>query len=188
MDILSKKTIVFVSLVLLISCSSTSDMKFEQKSLLQIEREERAGVRYHKRGDYKNAFRKLSTSAKWGMKQPQYLLGIMFLKGQHVEQSIEIGMGWLGVANEVDINEWKDLYDDIYNKLSAQQKITVDKKVELYIHQYGMKAQNLSCVRGSTIYSTRKKIYCQLRVNGVSQLYDVEGSPELDKVDASVTR
>jgi hypothetical protein len=182
------KTMVFVSLVLLISCSSTSDMKLVQKSLLQIEVEERAGVRYHKQGDYKNAFKKLSASAKWGMKQPQYLLGVMFLKGQHVEQSIEIGMGWLGVANEVDIKEWRDLYDGIYNKLSTQQKIAVDEKVELYVNQYGIKAQNLSCVRGDTIYSAKIRIYCQLRTDGIRQLYDIEGTPESIKVDAGVTK
>lgn len=171
------KTTLLLSIAILASCTTPPSVNLIHKTQLKIEIEERAGVKYHKQGDYKKAFNKLSASAQWGMKQPQYLLGIMFLKGQYVKPSIEIGMGWLGVANEVDIKEWRDLYDSIYNKLTTQQKKSVNKKVDLYIKKYGMETHNLRCKKNSTIYSAKIRIYCQLRAGKTTPRYAIEGSP-----------
>ena len=49
-------------------------------------------------GRYKSAFQLLSDAASKGMKESQYLLSLMFLKGEGVDKNILIGLGWLGVA------------------------------------------------------------------------------------------
>jgi len=46
----------------------------------------------------------------------------MFLKGQYVEQSTLIGMGWLGVAIEAEVEEWEDLFKDIYSKTPLEDE------------------------------------------------------------------
>ncbi len=40
-----------------------------------------------------------------GLKEAQYYLDFMYLKGQHVQQSVGLGMAWLGVACETKIPE-----------------------------------------------------------------------------------
>lgn len=156
----------------------SADRKVEHKSSIEIEASERAGVRYHKRGDYKKAFELLGESAQWGMKQPQYLLGIMYLKGQYVDQSILTGMAWLGVATEIDIKEWRSTYDQIYSKLNVKQKAHIDDRVAIYIEMYGMKTQHLACSRRSSLESAKNKIHCERRADKISPLYELDSVPE----------
>ena len=153
------------------------DGKIERKSYAKLYRELRAGVKHHKRGNYKKAYEKLSVCAQWGLKQAQYLMAFMYLKGQYVEQSVEIGMGWLGVAKEVEIKEWSDTYDNVYKMLSPQQQALVDKKVDKYIKQYGMEVQKIDCVNKARLGGGKIEPHCQKRVNAITPLYELENAP-----------
>ena len=44
----------------------------------------------------------------------------MFLKGYHVEQSTLLGMGWLGVATEVETEDWSDQYRALYSSATPE--------------------------------------------------------------------
>ena len=82
---------------------------------------ERHGIRLHRKGDYKKAYKKLYEAATWGLKYSQYFLAIMYLKGQYIKQDIIIGMGLLAVENEADIKGRKKLFENIYASLSDKQ-------------------------------------------------------------------
>ncbi|HFB65166.1 MAG TPA: hypothetical protein ENJ60_06455 [Aeromonadales bacterium] len=172
------KKIILIALILIPAINYASERKVKIKYLSSIERDERVGVRYYKRGEYKKAFKILSESAQWGMKQPQYLMAIMYLKGQYVKQSIATGMAWLGVATEIDIEDWKKTFDGIYNKLNEKQQAYIDKKVALYIQLYGMKTHNLACNKRQALDSRKVRIHCELRVDRVSPRYELENDPE----------
>jgi len=48
----------------------------------------------------------LKLPAEQGLKQSQYLIGFMYLKRDYVQGSLINGLAWLGVANEVNLEDW----------------------------------------------------------------------------------
>ena len=85
----------------------------------EIEQGQNKAVELYEDGKYEEAFEESSIAAQRGMKTAQYLLGIMFLKGEYVQQSLPIGMAWLGVASEADQDDWHATYKQVYDSLPA---------------------------------------------------------------------
>ena len=114
------KTVFYLLMLLfLISCKSTS---VNIKEIGVIDRQQKSGIKFYENGEYEKAFHELSELAAWGYKDSQYALAFMFLKGLYVEQSILIGMGWLGVAAESNIEEWTALFDKLYSSATDEDK------------------------------------------------------------------
>jgi hypothetical protein len=97
----------------------------------------------------------------------------MFLKGQHVKQSVVLGMGWLGVAIESNVAEWKGEFAKFYDAAPIELQSEIDLKVEEYIVKFGMKAQGITCVEGINKVIKRYQIKC-VRGDKVSTLYPIE--------------
>lgn len=156
---------------------STADAQYHDakaESIVQMYEDEERGLRYYERGEFDRAFEYLSETATRGLKESQYILAFMFLKGQHVERSILIGMGWLGVAMESGNEDWINLYDGLYGKANAAQQAMIDGKVEQYRRQYGMRAMNVSCAQQAVTGSRRLERRC-LKVEGpTNTIYPVE--------------
>mgnify|MGYP006173792415 FL=1 len=104
------KTLVFVILfsIFLTSCKSTDTVR---KSTVFLEMKEINGIKQYEKGNYEEAFNLLKEPAAWGYKGSQYALAFIFLKGNHVQQSTLLGMGWLGVAKEANVKEWTEQYN-----------------------------------------------------------------------------
>lgn len=147
-------------------------------SIERLERQETTGLRYYDRGNYQKAFDELSATAARGLKHSQYILAFMFLKGQHVDQSILLGMGWLGVAIESGEPEWIELYESLYQRSTPEQKVLIDAKVAHYIEQYGMVAQNVSCSRRPVAGSRRAESRCLKQAEKPYPLFPVEVKPQ----------
>jgi hypothetical protein len=149
----------------------------QMEDLERLDRQESTGLRYYDRGDFQLAFENLSATAARGMKKSQYILAFMFFKGQYVDPSVLLGMGWLGVAIESEEPEWIELYQTVYQRLSADERALVDAKVAQYVEQYGMLAQNVSCSRRPQTGSRKIESHC-IKVDGkISPLYPVELKP-----------
>lgn len=140
---LGKNTILIVfSFLLVFGCQST---QIERKTRLSLKLDEINGIKAYKEGDFQKALELLKTPATWGYKGSQYTIAFMFLKGQYVQQSTLLGMGWLGVATEVETEDWSEQYSAFYAAASPTQKLQIDKIVEEYIRRYGMVAQHITC-------------------------------------------
>jgi TPR repeat protein len=131
------------------------------------------GIAQYKKGNYEKAFHLLKEPASLGYKGSQYALAYMFLKGQYVEQSVLLGMGWLGVATEANVKEWQEQFTLFYSYASVQQKQEIDNIVDEYIRRYGLKAQHVTCQKSINTSSNRVDIKCH-KYEGLSTLYDVE--------------
>lgn len=165
--------LLLLAIILLLNTGAVKAER-ETKSFYTIARETKNGVRYHKRKDYEKAYQYLSVSAQWGIKEAQYLLGIMFLNGEYVDRSIDKGMAWLGVANEIEIKDWKSAYDEIYNQLNDAQQKYIDVKVLQYIEYYGMGSQHLDCRRTAYVGSRKASVLCEKIPYKFSKLYPIE--------------
>ena len=89
-------------------------------------------------------------------------MGIMFLKGEYVDQSlaIAIGMAWLGVAGEADQDDWHATYKQIYETLPANLQAVVDAKLATYIELYGVRTQKIRCARRARTGQRRIEEIC----------------------------
>jgi len=177
------KKLLFVSItlfmqLLIAGCQSTSNPSTKNPSIrlkpaLSVALQEVDGIKKYKAGKYKEAFELLKTPATWGYKGAQYAIAFMFLKGQHVQQSTLLGMGWLGVATEAKTSEWFEQYQSFYNAASADEKLKIDKIVAKYIRRYGMKAQHITCRRSKNrgVLSFKQKCY---KSDKLSTIYEID--------------
>lgn len=148
----------------------TSIMEYFHK----IQPTSRSGSEHYRKGQYKQAYNKLSFMAVRGFKQSQYLLGIMYLKGQHVEQSVLKGMSWLGVANESKLSkDWLVQFQQIYNKLSSTQQSIINSSVTEYINKYGTLNNGVSCDRKLSGVSRKILVQC-VKEEGFYRVYSDE--------------
>ena len=161
--------LLFAALPIQASASDREVISYQY--LLKIEKR---GVRHYKRGDYEKAFEALGESARWGLKQSQYFLGFMFLKGQHVDQSIVLGMGWLGVALEADIDEWTQTFETIYEAASPEMRARIDVKVAEYVEKFGAKTQRVTCTKRPQIGSRRPHAECFKVPETITPWYELE--------------
>ena len=121
---------------------------------------ERSGIRAYQAGNYESAFEKLSNTATKGLKESQYLVALMLLKGQGVSKSTLGGLGWLGVAIESGNEEWTEIYNKMYESLNQDQRATIDEQVRKYVEKYGSKTQGISCSNRPLTGSHRVELRC----------------------------
>ncbi|MGB2741168.1 MAG: sel1 repeat family protein [Cognaticolwellia sp.] len=164
--------ILFLLLVslLLISCKSTGILI---KDIDIIDKQQKWGVTLYERGDYEGAFNELSELAAWGYKDAQYALAFMFLKGQYVEQSTLIGMGWLGVAAESGREEWDTLLQNMYSKASNEDKEKFDIIIKDYKSKFGLKAQHVTCRKSTNGMSKRIIMKCT-KNDTLTTVYEID--------------
>ena len=136
------------------------------------------GADAHKKGDFSSAYDNLSFDAQSGMKEAQYLLGFMYLKGEYVQRSIPVGMAWLGTALEIENKDWSALYSRVYHSLNEQQQVFIDRKVSQYIDIYGMDIQNVDCQLTSVIGSRKLAQRCTKQADRLTPLFSMEDIPE----------
>ncbi|MCF2860000.1 sel1 repeat family protein [Pseudoalteromonas sp. SMS1] len=165
-----KFLITILILAVLPSCQSNRAII---KGIDAIQKQERKGIKLYQQGQYADAYEALGELATWGYKDAQYYLAFMFLKGQHLEQSTLIGMGWLGVAAESDIKEWVNLYNALYAKATPQMRTKIDAVVADYKQKFGMKAQFVSCRKTQTPPSMKIAIKCT-KEDKISKVYPID--------------
>ncbi|MFT5209912.1 MAG: TPR repeat protein [Flavobacterium sp.] len=151
---------------LLITFGSTllAEDKITQAKFAELQRMENAGVKQFKKDSFKKAYKKLILPAKQGLKQSQYLIGFMYLRGHHVEQSLVEGLAWIGVAKEAAVDDWSKTYDAVYGLTTEDQRAKLKPLQALYIKRYGLETQQLECVNRSKSGSRRLVIECVKRI------------------------
>jgi len=164
---------IFIVLILLLIVSSCASTDTIRKTTYSLEVKEFNGIKHYKNGDYEKAFNLLKEPAAWGYKGSQYAIAFMFLKGQHVQQSTLLGMGWLGVAKEANVQEWSDQYDAFYKSAPKTKQLEFDKIKEVYIKRYGLVAQDITCRKSTSAKSRRIRMECH-KYNGLGVLYDID--------------
>ncbi len=168
-----KKVIVFLVFILLFWVSSCASTDTIRKTTASLETKEFNGIKHYKNGEFKKAFNLLKEPAAWGYKGSQYAIAFMFLKGEYVEQSTLLGMGWLGVAKEANVKEWSKQYDAFYSTATKAQKLKFDKIKDVYIQRYGLVAQDVTCRKSTSAKSKRVRIDCH-KYNGTGVLYNID--------------
>lgn len=119
------------------------------------------GIKHYRAENFDKAFDLLGRTAVQGDKESQYLIGLMYLKGQGVDKHQLRGLAWMKTACESEMKKWVRDYKKITKKLNQQQLARVDKQAEQYVRLYGMQAQNVTCKNESIVGSYRKQYVCR---------------------------
>lgn len=144
----------------------------------QVLRQFEQGAVAYEKGDFETAYADLSLAAQRGVKDAQYLLGFMYLRGEYAPQSLPVGLAWIGTALEVDNEDWLALYTQVYSRLTPQQQVYIDTRVDKYIELYGMETQRMSCRKTARTGSRRKILQCVKTEDVNTPLYSLEAMPE----------
>ena len=168
------KRTLLILIASLVPLSATAEMyELEQLSAL-IDKEAR-GLRAYTGGRYESAFNMLSDTASIGLKESQYVLALMFLKGEYVDKSILIGLGWLGVAIESGNEEWNNTFNTLYESMNDAQRAMIDAKVNDYVAKYGTAIQGIACKKRTAAGSRRIEVRCDKSV-GNYPVHEIETS------------
>jgi len=157
-----------------ISVTAADDTK-TFKSLRDLEEEFTKGAKFYQKEKYEKAYPIFAELSQWGIKSAQSLLGTMYIQGQHVGPSIERGLAWLGVANELGgYKSSKANFDYVYNQLNDEQKKIIDVKVQSYIAKFGAKTQNITCKKKKGLGSNIPVQACSKTPGSNSPLHSIE--------------
>ena len=118
---------LLILIATLMSLSANAEM-YEMEQIRALYDKELSGVRAYLDGRFESSFRLLSDTARKGMKESQYLLSLMFMKGEGVDKSVLIGLGWLGVAIESGNEEWNNTFNTLYEAMSDAQRAMIDSR------------------------------------------------------------
>ena len=168
-----RRTFLFL-IPLLVSFSATAEM-FESERIYALHDKELRGARAYVDGRFESAFKLLRDTASKGLKESQYLLSLMFLKGEGVNKNILIGLGWLGVAIESGDEEWNNTFKTLYDSMNDTQKAMIDEKVKDYVAKYGGVVQGVNCANRSAAGSREVGMRCD-KSPGNYPVYETEGS------------
>lgn len=169
-----KFALLLLATFLLVSCGSTENSRdFKQVSIMDLGFKENRGIKAYRNNEFERAFELLTEPAQHGYKGAQYAIGFMFLKGQHVEQSVVIGMAWLAVATEADVKDWREQYQQFYDAASAELKAKIDKKAADYIAKYGKITQDITCQDGISRFTASTRVKC-FKGDRPSVIYPIE--------------
>lgn len=144
------------------------------KSLRDLDEGLKKSVEYYRKEDYASAYPIVAELSQWGLKDAQAILGSMYIQGQHVEQSTERGMAWLGVAKEAKTQKAATkTFKMIYKQLNADQKSYIDNMVDGYIAKFGVKAQRFKCSKRTAVGSNIPTRSCKRLPNSNSVLHPI---------------
>lgn len=136
---------IWLALALSASVPCASFAQEERQSVLALEDDEAQGLNYYSRARFEDAYPLIWSAARRGLKKAQYTLGLMYVKGEFVEQDLVKGAAWLGVSTETRIEEWVDTFHTITSALDETQGTAAREKLGKYIEYYGMEVQGISC-------------------------------------------
>lgn len=98
-----------------------------------------------RRGNFADFYEDVLKFARYGEKYPQYLLGVMLLKGDGVQQDVAQGIVWMRLSLEQKNTEWQRAYDKVVDAIPAEQLASIEPMFELYKARYGVDTQYMSC-------------------------------------------
>ena len=136
---------IWLALALSMSVPPASFAQEEGPSVVALEDDEERGLNFYSQARFEDAYPLIWSAARRGLKKAQYTLGLMYVKGEFVEQDLVKGAAWLGVSTETRVAEWVDTFHSITSALDETQRTAARDKLGKYIEYYGMEAQGISC-------------------------------------------
>lgn len=116
------------------------------------------GYKFYQQGNFEQAYEEFLTAASYGDKDAQYNLGVMSLKGEHLEKSIINSYAWFSLAAQNPVYNEKGIHTKIFSKLSEHDKQKAEERKISLFSKFSDEAifDNLSPKLNTSRLSSRK--------------------------------
>jgi TPR repeat protein len=121
----------------------------------------KSALRLYQDEDYEKALPALEIFAKRGNKTSQYIVGVMYLNGQGMQQDLMKSYAWLTVANEQRSKKWKKPLKMLNEKLPEEFLESAGQEAANYVSDFGVKAQRMKCRNVKTLGSKKGVHQCK---------------------------
>ena len=120
------------------------------------------GAQLYRKGDYDKAFPYLQKAARRGFKMAQARISHIYLNGLGgIEQNVQAGIGWLGVAAERPTSpEIRRRLRDLRTRVPKDQRESFDKLVSAYRTKYDPDKIGVRCTNERSAGSHISRLKC----------------------------
>lgn len=112
-------------------------------------------------GEFDLAFENYSKLARWGDKQAQQMLGIMYLQGEGTDVDLVEGYVWIKLAAESKSRGALDIMKQVESQLPPAAIRAGDQLYDSYLSKYGAEAMGIKCSKKRRRSMGRPEIVCE---------------------------
>lgn len=124
--------------------------------------------------NFEKAFAFYNLTARWGEKDSQRQLGLLYLTGQGTEIDPVEGYAWLLLAAESGRREDREVLKQALEQITEETKTAGEKIYQKYLPLYGLEATGIVCKRRRAGDTGRKTTMCERPFpNNKSRSFDV---------------
>ncbi len=134
----------------------------------------RVAKKNYSQANYAKSFKQFNELARLGLKDAQFMTGMMLIKGKGQDKDMVRGISWLYTASEAK-TKWVKQADNYFSTLSYTEQREVQVLVGKYIDLFGMDAQLVSCRKETTTGSHFKKVICTKQRDVRTSLFSESG-------------
>lgn len=95
------------------------------------------GLRFYDNKQFDKAFPLFLEAAQYGDYDAQNNVGVMYYRGEHVNQHIPTAYAWFALAAQSPAFKEKGLHERIFARLSDEEKKVAEEKFQSLVSQYG---------------------------------------------------
>ncbi len=139
-----------------------------------IDSKMRSAKKNYSQANYKKAYKEFNELARLGLKEAQFMTGMMLIKGKGRPKDMVKGISWLYTASEAK-SKWVNQADNYFSTVSRDEKRQIQQTVATYIDRFGMDAQLVSCRKETYTGSHIKKVICRKQRDVRTPLYSDDG-------------
>jgi hypothetical protein len=166
----------FVLLLFVFSVSTVAQAEVDNTIMYTttIDSKMRQAKKSYSTANYKKAFKMFNELARLGMKEAQFMTGMMLIRGKGQAKNMVRGVSWLYTASEAN-SKWVTQADRYFATISRSEKKEVQALVSVFIERFGMDSQLISCRKKSATGSHVKKVICTKQRDVRTPLFSEEG-------------
>lgn len=155
------KAIGIVAFALGFVLQASAETEFEMMSVAMYYDHINEAHRAFRAADYDKAFELYSVCARWGEKDCQRQLGVMYLAGEGTNVDAVEGYAWLKLAAESKRRADTEPLKEAERKLPDMAVEAGEQMYAQYLPLYGLDATGIRCKRKKIRDSGRKETVCE---------------------------
>ena len=165
---------VFLFFIFTLSGVAVADVENTVMFTTTIDSKMRIAKKNYSTAKYKQSLKQFNELARLGLKEAQFMTGIMLIRGKGQAKDMVRGISWLYTASEAK-SKWVKQADNYFSTISRDEKRQVQALVAVFVDRFGMDAQLVSCRKESATGSHIKKVICTKQRDVRTPLFSEDG-------------
>ena len=165
---------LFLFFVFTLSAVAVADVDNRVMFTTTIDSKMRKAKKSYSKEDYKKSFKQFNELARLGLKEAQFMTGMMLIRGKGQPKDMVRGISWIYTASEAK-SKWVKQADIYFSTINRSEKRQVQELVAVFVERFGMDAQLVSCRKESATGSHIRKVICTKQRDVRTPLFSEDG-------------